>query len=33
MLLPRGNADDGLCADTTAAAQTAVTAKAIVDFI
>src|SRR5215510_6197736 len=33
MLLPRGNEDDGLCAETTAAAQPTSTARAICDFI
>src|SRR5262245_60924240 len=32
MLLPRGNEDDGLCAETTAAAQPTTTARAICDF-
>jgi hypothetical protein len=31
-LLPRGNEDEGLCAQTTVAAQPAITAKAICDF-
>src|SRR5215472_122181 len=33
MLLPRGNEDEGLCAETTAAAQPTITARAICDFI
>src|SRR5215471_15225605 len=33
MLLPRGNEDDGLCAETTAAVQATTTARAICDFI
>jgi hypothetical protein len=32
MLLPRGNDDDGLCAETTAAAQPTITARAIYVF-